>query len=98
MVIIAAAAPVIAPYGESEIVAYEYEPWSTTYLLGRLTSVVYSIGILLAIYWIGRRAFSERVGLLATAILAISAADLAEPFGFTAENVAGRMRSVLADD
>ena len=33
-VIIAAAAPVIAPYGESEIVAYEYEPWSTTYLLG----------------------------------------------------------------
>jgi peptide/nickel transport system permease protein len=31
---VAAAAPVIAPYGESEIVGYEYEPWGGEFLLG----------------------------------------------------------------
>ena len=33
-IVIAAAAPVIAPYGESEIVGYEYEPWGGAFLLG----------------------------------------------------------------
>ena len=33
-VLMAAAAPVIAPFGESEIVGYEYEPWGGEYLLG----------------------------------------------------------------
>ena len=33
-VMMAFAAPVIAPYGESEIVGYEYEPWSSEFLLG----------------------------------------------------------------
>ena len=33
-VMVAAAAPVIAPYGESEIVGYEYEPWGGEFLLG----------------------------------------------------------------
>ncbi|MCV6576655.1 MAG: ABC transporter permease [Cohaesibacter sp.] len=27
-------APILAPFGETEIVAYEFEPWSETYLLG----------------------------------------------------------------
>ncbi len=31
---VAAAAPVIAPFGESEIVGYEYEPWGGDYVLG----------------------------------------------------------------
>ncbi len=33
-VLMAAAAPVIAPFGESEIVGYEYEPWGGEFLLG----------------------------------------------------------------
>ena len=33
-VLMAAAAPVIAPFGESEIVGFEYEPWGGEYLLG----------------------------------------------------------------
>lgn len=33
-VVVAVGAPVIAPYGETEIVGYEYEPWSAVYLLG----------------------------------------------------------------
>ena len=33
-VLIAASAPVIAPYGESEVVGYEYEPWGGEFLLG----------------------------------------------------------------
>ena len=33
-VFMATFAPVLTPYGESEIVAAEYEPWSTEYLLG----------------------------------------------------------------
>lgn len=33
-IIVAIFAPVIAPYGETEIVAFEYEPWSSEYLLG----------------------------------------------------------------
>ena len=33
-VFLATFAPVLTPYGESEIVAAEYEPWSTEFLLG----------------------------------------------------------------
>jgi len=33
-VLMAAAAPVIAPFGESEIVGFEYEPWGGEFLLG----------------------------------------------------------------
>ncbi len=47
-VMIAATAPIIAPFGETEIVASEYEPWGETYLLGTdnlgrdmLTRIVY---------------------------------------------------------
>lgn len=32
--IVALFAPLLAPYGESQIVAYEYEPWSADHLLG----------------------------------------------------------------
>ncbi len=58
-VMMAFAAPVIAPYGESEIVGYEYEPWGGEFLLGTdnlgrdmLTRLVYggrnTIGIAFA--------------------------------------------------
>lgn len=33
-VMIAATAPIIAPYGETEVVGSEYEPWSEAFLLG----------------------------------------------------------------
>ncbi|WP_205859853.1 ABC transporter permease [Cochlodiniinecator piscidefendens] len=33
-IIVAVFAPILAPYGESEIVAYEFEPWSSEYWLG----------------------------------------------------------------
>ena len=45
---------------------------ATSYLVSRWTSIVYGIGVLLMTYRLGRRLFSERTGLLATSVLAIS--------------------------
>lgn len=64
------------------------DSYGQLHLVGRFWSAIFDVGTLLLVFWIGKKIFDERTGLIASALYAVTVLAIQQSHFFTVDNFA----------